>query len=761
MNNKKESKQNFPRKSAPDFLQLSSELIFHIFSFLGPAELLSIGQTCTTLRYIADRNEFWHPIFTKYKKKPCLIMGARVGNSKPSPDVSTDADRDYDVAVGTSNDMIIDNDNEDDNDNDNDNDNFGFDNPVTSVNTDDVGDNNDSDDNDEMTSDEISSDFFGFEVKPKNSCNRQANEVDIKTIVDASSNYYDWKKIFLCSVEYETFEEAVAAANDGEVIILPKGRYAIEHHWSITKSIDIIGDDFPDTTTKYFAFIESKTQTNHSKESQTKNIMTSDRQQQEEKSNKRRDDSTNVGSESSREETEKQKQKEAQERDQRKVIIFSNKFTVLRWEAPRGRLQNLTIRQELEEGSPYRLFGLVIESGAPVIDHCEFSSTSLSAISVKSPDGAAFSRCYISRSAQNGLIVWNSFCSIQRCIFENCEFSAVAIVKATNKMVLAENIIRFCYSGIRIRELLQSDIVIESNRIFATQTSAIRFERCDSSSIILRGNIIAKTSALGITVDLTNGSITVANNEIVGNSKSGLLIRDSDLQVIVSNNLIADNGDNGMDLKRLPNVRIQNNIIRGNILSGIDICACNATVTENTIINNETGLYLFSESVAAVLNNKINDNKTNGLEMRPGVQLTALEGNEVMNNGEIGALLCCLESISMPNITFSEVNMKNKVVNNHKENIVIEVIDNTKSLPEKPLWAREYTQPTTYDVEEAIRKGLCTFTRTGHHFHQQYWWRCITCELSVHEGVCLVCKEKCHKGHQFVTQQPNFSGFYW
>jgi nitrous oxidase accessory protein NosD len=272
------------------------------------------------------------------------------------------------------------------------------------------------------------------------------------------------------------------------------------------------------------------------------------------------------------------------------------------------------------------------------------------------------------------------------------------------------------------------------------------------------------------------------------------LIRDSDLQVIVSNNLIADNGDNGMDLKRLPNVRIQNNIIRGNILSGIDICACNATVTENTIINNETGLYLFSESVAAVLNNKINDNKTNGLEMRPGVQLTALEGNEVMNNGEIGALLCCLESISMPNITFSEVNMKNKVVNNHKENIVIEVIDNTKSLPEKPLWAREYTQPSTllslkqwcclqslicerygrlislkcvsvyklatYDVEEAIRKGLCTFTRTGHHFHQQYWWRCITCELSVHEGVCLVCKEKCHKGHQFVTQQPNFSGFY-
>jgi hypothetical protein len=104
----------------------------------------------------------------------------------------------------------------------------------------------------------------------------------------------------------------------------------------------------------------------------------------------------------------------------------------------------------------------------------------------------------------------------------------------------------------------------------------------------------------------------------------------------------------------------------------------------------------------------------------------------------------------------------------------------------------------SYEVEEAIRKGLCTFTYTGHHFHQQYWsvlfclsqdfvqiirfifftqttsisvntlkfcvfirWRCITCELNVHEGVCLVCKEKCHKGHQFVSLEPNFSGFYW
>lgn len=130
--------------------------------------------------------------------------------------------------------------------------------------------------------------------------------------------------------------------------------------------------------------------------------------------------------------------------------------------------------------------------------------------------------------------------------------------------------------------------------------------------------------------------MVIDNNEITDNEKSGILIKEGDLDATITNNKIVGNGDNGMDLKRVKKITIQHNTIRGNVLSGIDICACNAVVRENTITNNETGLYLFSDCVASIENNKIHDNKRNGLEVRPNVQLNTLEGNEITNNGGIG-----------------------------------------------------------------------------------------------------------------------------
>jgi len=54
-------------------------------------------------------------------------------------------------------------------------------------------------------------------------------------------------------------------------------------------------------------------------------------------------------------------------------------------------------------------------------------------------------------------------------------------------------------------------------------------------------------------------------------------------------------------------------------------------------------------------------------------------------------------------------------------------------------------------------------------FFVQYWWNCETCEWPHGSGVCVTCKDICHKGHKlgrlqegfsFKGEQANFSKFY-
>lgn len=411
----------------PSFLAFSNELILHIISFLGPAELLTIGQTCKLLKFIADGNEFWHPLFTKHKKKPCLITSRTPLLRETLSLGAFDNVNDFAFDEDNMNDIDFSHDDYDDDDSYNDVDNDIY-----------YNDDSYSDADNNYDEDDYDSDFFQLQQQLKKPHFSQHTPLDVKSIVDASQNYYNWKLIFLRSIEYETLENAVNDAIDGDVIILPKGCYIVDHYWSINKSIDIIGDDFSETNTKYFAFVEKETSVNKNSISfilifsfflhflsnernskmlqQHTDITRSHYMNQEKGTQSTKSDSTrNNQSESNVDrkveaissESERQKQNEIQEKDKRKVIIVSNKYTTLRWEAPHGRLQvssnktlsnlhreqcfldgckfrlqNLTIRQEVNENE-YRLFALNVESGSVIVDHCEISSTSLSAVNVK------------------------------------------------------------------------------------------------------------------------------------------------------------------------------------------------------------------------------------------------------------------------------------------------------------------------------------------------------------------------------------------
>jgi hypothetical protein len=87
------------------------------------------------------------------------------------------------------------------------------------------------------------------------------------------------------------------------------------------------------------------------------------------------------------------------------------------------------------------------------------------------------------------------------------------------------------------------------------------------------------------------------------------------------------------------------------------------------------------------------------------------------------------------------------------------------------------------EVRDAIKRRVCTYTTTGDHFHHQFWY--VRCEVDTHthtqlslmlelggryycrtcgfvggKGICVVCKEICHVGHD-VSSEPEFGEFYW
>jgi chemotaxis protein histidine kinase CheA len=344
-----------------ELLQLSEELIFHIFSFLGPNELLCLGQTCVFLREIADRNEFWHPIFSRFKKKPCLLAQRRpvkrisIHRDDDDSDISEGEEEEDDEEEEEEEEETEEEEEEDDNDEEaeTEEEEEEADESVSQSDTDNQNEANLSSDEIENDSEDIHGQMRSAPIK-----------LDLKTMIDPTQNYYNWKKIFLFSIEYETLEEAVSFARDDDVIILPQGRYVIDRPFSITKSISIIGDDFPTMNTKYFTRVENsntntktnlkclcfpfhyvlsffvlfspsiqRTQYSLSLDDQEKQANTSQQQQQQQQQQQNQDKN-----ESSDKETE-EKQKHEEQSDQNKVIITSNRVSTLRWNAPYGRLQ--------------------------------------------------------------------------------------------------------------------------------------------------------------------------------------------------------------------------------------------------------------------------------------------------------------------------------------------------------------------------------------------------------------------------------------
>ena len=62
------------------------------------------------------------------------------------------------------------------------------------------------------------------------------------------------------------------------------------------------------------------------------------------------------------------------------------------------------------------------------------------------------------------------------------------------------------------------------------------------------------------------------------------------------------------------------------------------------------------------------------------------------------------------------------------------------------------------EEDEELCEKLCTFTETQKEFINQHWYHCHTCKMLDGVGVCNVCAQVCHRGHD-VTYSKHGSFF--
>eukprot|EP00029_Vermamoeba_vermiformis_P014247 TRINITY_DN9370_c0_g1_i1.p1 TRINITY_DN9370_c0_g1~~TRINITY_DN9370_c0_g1_i1.p1 ORF type:complete len:622 (+),score=59.62 TRINITY_DN9370_c0_g1_i1:156-2021(+) len=171
---------------------------------------------------------------------------------------------------------------------------------------------------------------------------------------------------------------------------------------------------------------------------------------------------------------------------------------------------------------------------------------------------------------------------------------------------------------------------------------------------------------------------------------------------------------------------------------------------------NSNGIFSAERCQVTLNENEISHSRLAAVVLRPFSKFVL--ANNVLKNNNVG--LQITHSRSAPVVDLDLTRSQNKFVENQEdisENFKEE--DDTDFVKGLSHFDKGTTSDTSAAVKRAYQLNVCTFCTTGYDYHYQTWFECITCGLSSSSGICSVCKDICHKGHQ-VIPTPQFTLFY-
>ncbi len=137
-----------------------------------------------------------------------------------------------------------------------------------------------------------------------------------------------------------------------------------------------------------------------------------------------------------------------------------------------------------------------------------------------------------------------------------------------------------------IPDVTLNDVTLNNGGIFGRY---VNFTLRDSTVIgsinfADASTLLVIDSAVGGSVRMDRGTLTISNSTVAGAHDDGVAITDGVLHVDAS--VIVGNGAEGIDADD-SDVVISNTIIQGNVRSGVDVNDSDLTITNSRILNNE------------------------------------------------------------------------------------------------------------------------------------------------------------------------------
>ncbi|WP_136441538.1 right-handed parallel beta-helix repeat-containing protein [Pacificoceanicola onchidii] len=260
------------------------------------------------------------------------------------------------------------------------------------------------------------------------------------------------------------------------------------------------------------------------------------------------------------------------------IILEVEGDNVIAWEADKGVIRNLTIRQL---GGKY--FGVDIKAGSATIEGNDISSKGLSAVVLRTNVDAMVRGNEIHDSAEGGVFIFDD-----------------------GKGTVRDNVFYGnTFAGLELR---------------------------DRGEALVTGNTFRDGAGQGLYVN-EGGRGTISDNIIYGNRLVGISLNGSDNPVI-KGNVVRDGGEGGILVDGKALARIEGNTIYGNTYAGIEVRGgADPWIKGNTIRDGKQGGLFFQGGARGVVeNNDIFRNAYSGVVVQDGAA-PIFRGNRISRSG--------------------------------------------------------------------------------------------------------------------------------
>ncbi|GMT11235.1 hypothetical protein PFISCL1PPCAC_2532 [Pristionchus fissidentatus] len=262
-----------------------------------------------------------------------------------------------------------------------------------------------------------------------------------------------------------------------------------------------------------------------------------------------------------------------------------------------------------------------------------------------------------------------------------------------------------------------SSPILRKNRIHSGKQVGVYFY--DNGHGLLEENDIFNHLYSGVQIR-TGSNPKITRNKIWGGQNGGVLVYNGGLGVLEDNEIF-DNAMAGVWIKTDSNPILKRNKIYDGRDGGVCIFNKGRGILEDNEIyrNAQAGVLISTESNPVLRKNRIFEGRAAGIEITNNATAT-LEGNHIFHN-KFGGL--CKATDVHPH------ERGNKIYENYNA------------------------------VQKAVEKGQCLFKISScTSFPMHDFYKCITCNTSERNAICVNCIKTCHAGHktEFVRHDRFF-----